>query len=149
MFYYVFNLSLIHSIPIVSRGGMSVPFGRRESRALLCSSLFCLLLLGAWFVSRLLLPDTGPPLSIARSALLLGTALAVLIGLALGTPRRHKRPLSYADSLSTVFTLFSKEEGGGSRGGSTTGRGRTKTLEKTTPSYGENLLYSDYQSAYP
>ncbi|KAG8189409.1 hypothetical protein JTE90_020223 [Oedothorax gibbosus] len=129
------------------RGGLSVPSGRRDGRGLLCSTLGCVLLLGAWYAALWLLPGAGAPRDIACAALLLSTAACALMGLLWVGAQPRKRPLSYADSLSTVFTLFSKEDAGSRT--STTGRGRTKTLEKSVPSCGENLLYSEYQSAYP
>lgn len=90
----------------------------------------------------------------------MATALTVLLGIF--GPQLfaiHKyggfphKPLSYADSLSTVFTMFKDLDNASSGGTTSRGKKNAKTLE--TPfatELGEgtrNPLYSDYQSAYP
>lgn len=154
--YISFLLLLSVAVAVSTR---KIPYNYREGRCLIATTLTCLAFFLAWDAACWLLPDTTSR-NIAAPVALIVTAIVVLGGIF--GPQLfaiHKyggfphKPLSYADSLSTVFTMFKDLDNTSSSG--TTGRGKknAKTLE--TPFGAEahettrNPLYSDYQSAYP
>lgn len=137
----------------------SIPYNQPESRSLIATSLSCVVIFSSWDIACWLLPDSDSR-NIAAPTALVATALTVLLGIF--GPQLfaiHKyggfphKPLSYADSLSTVFTMFKDLDNSSSGGTTSRGKKNAKTLE--TPFAAEmaegtrNPLYSDYQSAYP
>ncbi|GFT00079.1 g_PROTEIN_RECEP_F3_4 domain-containing protein [Nephila pilipes] len=154
--YIAFLLLMATALAVSTR---RIPYNQPESRSLIATTLSCLVIFLSWDVACWLLPDSNSR-NIAAPSALMATALTVLLGIF--GPQLfaiHKyggfphKPLSYADSLSTVFTMF-KDLDNTSTGGTTArGKKNAKTLE--TPfatEMGEgtrNPLYSDYQSAYP
>ncbi|XP_071033769.1 metabotropic glutamate receptor 3 [Parasteatoda tepidariorum] len=154
--YIAFLLLLATAMSISNR---RIPYNQQESRSLIATSLSCLVIFLSWAIACWLLPDSGSR-NIAAPSTLMATALTVLLGIF--GPQLfaiHKyggfphKPLSYADSLSTVFTMFKDLDNASSGGTTARGRKNAKTLE--TPFAGEmsegtrNPLYNDYQSAYP
>ncbi|GBM95174.1 hypothetical protein AVEN_199156-1 [Araneus ventricosus] len=119
----------------------------------------CLVIFLSWDVACWLLPDSNSR-NIAEPLALMVTALTILLsifGPQLFAIQKYggfpHKPLSYADFLSTVFTMFKDLDNTSTSGTTARGKKNANTLE--TPfatEIGEgtrNPLYSDYQSAYP
>ncbi|KAF8766888.1 putative metabotropic glutamate receptor mgl-1 like protein [Argiope bruennichi] len=154
--YISFLLLMATALAVSTR---RIPYNQPESRSLIATTLSCLVIFLSWDVACWLLPDSNSR-NIAAPSALMATALTILLGIF--GPQLfaiHKyggfphKPLSYADSLSTVFTMFKDLDNTSTSGTTARGKKNAKTLE--TPfatEMGEgtrNPLYSDYQSAYP
>ncbi|XP_054721511.1 uncharacterized protein LOC129231254 [Uloborus diversus] len=154
--YVAFLLLLNTALAVSTR---KIPYNQPESRSLIITSLSCLMIFLSWDIACWLLPDAASR-NIAAPSTLMATALVVLLGVfgpQLVTIHKYggfpHKPLSYADSLSTVFTMFKDLDNASSSGTTARGKKNAKTLE--TPFAAElgegtrNPLYNDYQSAYP
>ncbi|XP_013787930.2 uncharacterized protein LOC106471853 [Limulus polyphemus] len=152
--YIIFLLVVAVLMAFFSR---NTPYCYREGYCVTVTSLLCLTVFFVWVVAFGLLPkdeDRGFSASVAQ----ISTATVILGGI-FGPQlySLHKygknihKPLSYADSLSTVFTMFKDIDS--VSGGSTSslrGKKSAKTLE--SPYSGEviqNPLYDELNSAYP